>query len=66
MAQIGKITIYVKQAATTETISVRTVGKKGQVLLNTVSTDAGYASHSPSPDAATFWTAVLNRALTQL
>lgn len=66
MSKVGKITIYVEQAATTEVIRVRTTGSKGSVALNTISTDEGYVSHSPSPDAATFWTAVLNRALTQL
>jgi hypothetical protein len=66
VSKVGKITIEVTQAATTEVITVRTTGSKGTVSLNTISTNQGYASHSPSPDAHTFWTAVLTRALTQV
>jgi hypothetical protein len=64
--RIAKITIFVDQSRTTETLSVRTTGSKGTVALNTISNDMTYASHSPSPDAVTFWTAVLTRALSQI
>jgi hypothetical protein len=66
VSSIGKITIMVEQTATAQVIAVRTTGKKGSVLLNTISNNAGYASHSPSPDAHTFWTDVLTKALTQV
>lgn len=66
MSRIGKITITVTQTATGQTVQVATTGKKGPVLLNTINNKVAYVSQSPSPDAHTFWTDVLNKALTQL
>lgn len=66
MAKVAKITIFVEQSMNQETIRVRTTGLIGTTQLNTISTDVQYPSRSPSPDAPTFFAAVLNRALTQL
>lgn len=59
---VGKITITVGQTTHGEHIAIRTTGKRGQVLLNTLKLDSDFNSQSPSPDAHTFWEAVLTRA----
>lgn len=65
MSSVGKITIMVDQTRMGEVIKVRTTGKRGTVLLNTVSNDTGYGSQTASPDAPTFWHGILTRASTQ-
>lgn len=61
---MAKITIFVNQTATGQQMAIRTVGRKGQVLLNTVNVELDTVSQSPSPDAATFWHDVLIKAAT--
>lgn len=64
MATMAKMTLFVSQTATGQTISIRTTGKRGQVALNTVSAEVVTPSQSPSPDAPTFWKDVLIKAAT--
>lgn len=59
VSKIAKMTLYVTQTKNTQTISVRTVGKRGTVTLNTLNPDIQTPSQSPSPDALTFWKDVL-------
>lgn len=61
---MAKMTLYVSQTATGQTVSIRTTGKRGTVLLNTISTEVTTASQSPSPDASTFWKDVIAKAET--
>lgn len=62
MARIAKITIMVEQARIGQTLRVRTTGKRGTVLLNTITTDTNYPSQSPSDTAADFYHDVLAKA----
>jgi len=62
MAKIGKITIYVNTTMNGQSISVRTVGKRGKTQLNTISTDTAYITQSPFDTAANFWHDVLTKA----
>lgn len=66
MSAIGKITLTVTQTRTGQTTAIRTTGRRGNVLLNTVSMNAVNAHQSPSPDAVTFWTDVLTQAIAAL
>lgn len=63
MANVGKMTLYVTQTQNGQQIAVRTTGKRGSVLLNTISENLSYTSQSPSPDANTFWLDVLNKVI---
>lgn len=62
MARIGKLTVFVEQGMTGQVIRVRTTGKRGTILLNTVSTDTTYPSQSPSDTAPNFWHDALTKA----
>lgn len=62
MARTAKITIFVDQTVTGQIIRVRTTGKRGAVLLNTISTDTSYTSQSPASTAADFYHDVLTKA----
>ena len=66
MSKAGKITITVTGSRNQETIQVSTVGSLGTVNLNTINNAVTYSSRSSAVDAHTYWTAILNRALTQL
>ncbi len=66
MSKAGKITITVTAARNQETIQISTVGTLGAVSLNTINNRVTYPSRSPATDAVTYWTAVLERAITQL
>lgn len=61
MAKIGEITLSVFQSRTGQQIKVRTTGKRGQLLLNTISEVANYPGQSPSDTAANFWHDVLTK-----
>jgi hypothetical protein len=61
MSNIGKMTIFVTQTVTGQQIKVRTTGKRGAVLLNTVSEDLTFTSQSPSSTAPIFWADVLTK-----
>jgi len=63
VSRIAKMTIFVDQTRHQQNISVRTVGARGQVALNTISLEIPSISQSPSPDAATFWHAILSLVL---
>jgi hypothetical protein len=62
VSKIGKITIFVSQARTSQQMSVRTTGARGKVPLNTVTVDVSSPSQSPSDTAEHFWQDVLTRA----
>lgn len=62
MARVGKITIFVEQGRIGQTLRVRTIGKRGTILLNTVTTDTNYPAQSPSDTASDFWHDVLTKA----
>lgn len=66
MGDIGKITLSVSQTRTGQTIKIRTTGRRGSVLLNTISENVNYPSQSPSSDAVAFWTDVLAKASSAL
>jgi hypothetical protein len=59
MAKIGKITVYVEQGMNTQVLKVRTTGKVGAIPLNTVSADLSYPNKTSTPDAVSFWHAIL-------
>lgn len=63
MARGQKITIRVRQTRTGEQIHVGTTGKRGAVPLNGIVNYQTYNSQSPASDPIAFWTAVLNRVL---
>lgn len=65
MARIGKITIYVDTTQNGQLVAIRTVGKRGQTLLNTVTNNTAYITQSPFDTAANFWHDVLTKAQTQ-
>jgi hypothetical protein len=60
------MTIYVDQTRHGQNISVRTVGERGQVPLGTVDLEIPTNAQSPSPDANTFWHAVLTLVIGQV
>lgn len=62
MARIGKITVFVEQGRIGQTLRVRTTGKRGTIILNTVTTDTNYPAQSPSDTAPDFWHDVLTKA----
>lgn len=66
MSKIGKLTVYVDQTRHGQNISVRTVGSRGAVALNTISLEIPTNSQSPSPDAETFWHAILSLVLPEI
>lgn len=66
MSKVGKITIFVDQTRHQQNISVRTTGQRGAVPLNTISLEIPTASQSPSPDANTFWHAILSLVLADI
>jgi hypothetical protein len=63
VSRIGKLTIFVDQTRHKQNISVRTVGARGPVALNTIKLEIPSDFQSPSPDAATFWHAILSLVL---
>lgn len=66
MSKAGKITVHVQHTRNGEVISVRTVGAVGSVPVNTISNAITYLSRSSAPDPVTYFTAILNRAISQL
>lgn len=62
MARIAKMTIMVDMTMNTQTVHVRTTGKRGTTLLNTISTDAVESTQSPFDTAPNFWHDVLTKA----
>ena len=66
MSNAGKITITVTGSRNQETIQISTTGRVGSVPVNTISNKVTYPSRSSAADPVTYWTAVLNRAISQL
>lgn len=66
MSKIGKITIQVSQSRNGQTLDVSTTGRRGNVLLNTVSEHLVQSSQSPSATADQFWIDVMTRIITSL
>ena len=66
MSAIGKITLTVSQTRTGQTTAIRTTGKRGTVLLNTISENAVNAHQSPATNATAFWVDVLTQAIAAL
>lgn len=60
MAKIGKITIYVTEQRHGHVVTVRTTGKKGTLLLNTVNLQETYQYVNPGTTADAYWKATLN------
>jgi len=66
MSAAGKISITVSHSRNQETITVNTTGRVGSVPVNTILSKVTYPSRSTAATPHDYWTAVLNRALTQL
>ncbi len=66
MSDAGKITVRVTHSRNQETIAVSTVGMVGSTQVNTIRNTTTYQSRTAAPDAVTYWTGILNRAITQL
>lgn len=64
MSKAGKLTVHVQHTRNGEVISVRTAGIVATVPVNAISNDLGYGSRSTAPDPVTYWTAILNRVMT--
>lgn len=62
MSEIGKITIRVSTTQNSQTLQIRTTGKRGTTLLNTISVNSTTASQSPFDTAENFWHDVLTKA----
>lgn len=62
MSNIGKITITVSTTQNSQTLAIRTIGKRGPTLLNTINLNSTTASQSPFDTAANFWHDVLVKA----
>lgn len=63
---VGRITITVTQTTHGEHLSIRTIGSRGTVLLNTIKLDEDFNSQTSSPDAKTFYEGILARATTMV
>lgn len=66
MADVGKITLTVSQTRTGQVTKIRTTGRRGNTLLNTISVNVTNTHQSPSSDAAAFWSDVLTQAIPEL
>lgn len=63
MSAVGKITLTVEQTRTGQVTRIRTTGRRGNTLLNTISVNVTNAHQSPASDAVAFWTDVLTQAI---
>jgi len=66
MARVGKITIMVDESRNGHALTIRTIGKKGTVLLNVLNEKKQYPYVNSAATAQSYWIATLNEVIAQL